>query len=226
MCKRLMVFLALLVGVMAMMGTEETMAFPRVGGWGVSCPIVNGVPKCSLYCDALLKGVGNPDVNPTSVDCILENITMQVLCANHGDQDGGEGRVFTFDGTTTETVLINWDSFTSNGQAVADVYFSDCSFYNKVKDLTDVCINPNWYIIPPSGWTPGWQEGDECSENSTGGTFTVLETDVAIITYGDDGYYYAVTGHCTLNTDPTNPGYSCTETDRGRCADSTCSNIL
>jgi len=228
MCKKVLITAVLCVGLVAMCGIAEVKAWPRVAGWGVSCPDLNGdgLPDCSLYCDALLKGVGNPDVNPTSVDCILANTQMRVMCANNGDNDGGVGRVFTLEGTTYQTIDINWDNFTSKGQAVADVYFSDCSFYDTVKDVTDVCINPNWYIIPPAGWTPDWEEGDACEENPElpGGTFTILDTDVAIVTNADDGYYYAVAGNCTL--DSVSSEYMCTEYARGRCDDSTCSNIF
>jgi hypothetical protein len=209
MWKRLFVTAVLCVGLMAIQFPKEVEAGPRIAGGGIR---LGG----SLYCDAFLTGVGNPDINPVDVECTLSNTYMQVQCMNNGGGIGGLGIVFDEDGQTSAIVPITWDDFTSNGKAAADVYFSDCVFYDAVADVTDICINPNWSIIPPAECNP--DPGAELD-----GTFTVLETDVTITSILEDDSYYRLILHCTLDID--NSDYLCSEEAKGRCNDPTCSNI-
>jgi len=199
MCKRFVVTVVLCVGLTAMMGVNDAKAWPRITGWGMS--------SGSVHCDAFLQGIGNPDVNPLYVDCGLSNITMAVQCMNNGGGTGGEGNPFTFEGATSTSYPITWDSFTSKGKATADVEFTDNDLYLLIEAYlaahpeTEICQNPNWSIISP----------DE------GGTVTVLSTDVCITIEDEDGSYYFVEGNCVLNADdPDDLFYACTESGSGK----------
>ena len=209
MYKRLFVTAVLCVGLMAISVPEVAKAAPRIAGGGLR---TGG----SVYCDAFLTGVGNPDINPVSVECSLYNTTMAVSCMNNGDGTGGVGTVFDMEDTTSAIIPITWAEFTSNGKAAAAVHFTDCNFYAAVADRTDICINRNWSVIPPAECNPD-------PEITVDGTFTVLETDVTITSLLEDESYYRLILHCTLNT--TTDEYLCSETAKGKCADSTCSNI-
>ena len=199
MCKRLFVTVVLCVSLMAILGTEEAKAWPRITGWGMS--------SGSVHCDAFLQGIGNPDVNPIWVDCGLSNISMAVSCMNNGGGTGGEGNPFIVKRATVTSDPITWASFTSKGKATADVPFTDFDLYELIQEYlaanpeTEVCQNPNWSIISPA----------------EGGTFTVFSTDVCITIEDEDGSYYFVEGNCVLNAnDPDDPFYACTESGGGR----------
>ena len=207
MCKRLFVTAVLCVSLMAMMGIKDAKAWPRITGWGLS--------GGSVHCDAILQGIGNPDINPLWVDCGLSNITMAVQCMNHGGGTGGEGNPFTFEGATGSSYPITWADFTSKGKATADVEFTDCDLFELVQDYlavnpeTEVCVNPNWSIIEPICTVDG--NGDTVV---TGGTVDVLSTDVCITIEDEDASYYYVEGYCTL--DAANDVYNCTQTGSGK----------
>jgi len=204
MWKRLFVTAVLCVGLMAMMGVKDAKAWPRITGWGLS--------GGSAHCDAFLQGIGNPGVNPIWVDCGLSNITMAVQCMNNGGGTGGLGNPFTFEGAAAmNSDPITWADFTSKGKATADVEFTDCDLYELIEDYLaanpeiEVCQNHNWSIIEPY-----------CGEDPdiTGGTVTVLSTDVCITIEDEFNDYYFVEGYCTW--DEVEQVYECTETGSGK----------
>lgn len=234
MSKKIFVTAMLCVGLMAIWGSGVAHAWPRITGWTLGCTDKNLdgeidlLTECSLNCDAFIQGLGNPFNNDYAVDCYLNNIEMEVLCQTLGGGTGGEAGIpfgLTL-GEESATHLINWEDFVSNGKAVASLYFSDCQFYDIVKDF-DVCQNSNWSIIPPSGWSETWEtDNPDCAdvEGVTNGRFDVTATDVCIEVNDPDKDFYYVVGRCTLDkTDPTDIIYNCEtlDSDKGVCADYT-----
>jgi len=206
MFKKLFLTAMFCMGLMTIMGLEEAKAWPRIGGWGLSFS--------SVHCDALLQGIGNPEINPLWVECQLSNISMAVSCENNGGGTGGLGNPFNFEGVTANSTPITWDDFTSKGKATADVTFTDCDFYDLVQEYladnteVEVCQNHNWSIVEPI-----CQDGEYVS----GGKVSVLSTDVCIEIVDEDNDFYFAQGYCELNTDdPEDIHYDCTKYDSGR----------
>jgi len=222
--KRLFLIAVLCVGLMFIWGTAEVKAWPRISGWGLSCPDTDGdgLPNCSVYVNAYMLGLGNPEVNAVYVDATLSDIHLEALCQNNGGGTGGDGWPFVeVIGSTSETTEIGWKDFISKGKAVANLYFNDCEFYELIKDVDGICQNDNWSIIPPSeyeAWVDGGRMDEDCVEDNTGGgTFTVTSTFVEITVRDESGDVYYAEGSCTLNRDdPLDVKYECIPGPSGR----------
>jgi hypothetical protein len=196
MFKKLFVTAVLCIGMLAMSGTQEAKAWPRVGGWGLSFG--------SVTCDSFWKAIGNTDVNYARVECELLVEEVQLQCVNNGGGTGGLGTPFTFYGLIIGSELLTDQNLIGKGKAWSEITFTDQDLYDALfgggyEFPQDVCQNPNWSVIPPE----------------SGGTIIITKTSVILSGYatnnrGEVILTDQVEGYCTLNmADPNDMFYEC-----------------
>jgi hypothetical protein len=98
----------------------------------------------SLTCEEVLKGVKNPDTNPSRVDCIVTSTLVETLCVNPNFHDVQPGESAT-QVTVFGSELLSSENFDKKkGTATATVLIplaDDLGLTN------EVCVNPNWHLI-------------------------------------------------------------------------------
>lgn len=98
----------------------------------------------SLSCEELLKGVKNPDTNPSASKCTVTGTLVETLCqnpANHDVRPGQAATQVTFFGFEP---LSSDDFDKTKGTGSVSVLVTD----DPLLGLTDdACVNPNWHLI-------------------------------------------------------------------------------
>jgi hypothetical protein len=97
----------------------------------------------SLACGIAVKGVPNPDTNPSELVCTATITLVEFLCenpTNHQTSPGTSGRRTVIVGTT-EFNAANIDKKKGTGTAEAHL---ETDFVVTNED----CVNPNWNVLP------------------------------------------------------------------------------
>ena len=207
MLKKVFMTVVLCIGLVAVWGLQEAKAWPRPANWGLK--------PGSVVCEALWKGAGNTTKDDSTLDvtCNLSWIKLEGSCQNFGGGTGGEGNPFSkiIEGTSN-TITLDGSNIDGKGQADSKNYFSDCDFYDLIKERDDLCVNPNWSVIPPKDCVE--------PEPEVVGSLLVTATYVCIEIYDVDTDFSYVEGYCTLEFDPVESKYYyyCDEWGSGRAA--------
>lgn len=193
MFKKLFVTAVLCVGMLAMSGTQEAKAWPRISGWGLGLG--------SIICTSDWQGIGNTYVNPATAECTVYFDEVQVPCINNGGGTGGLGNPFYISASVTADDLL-FTPIDGKGKAAGvkitfeagDIYtaiFGDGPIPEEVCDQND-----NWTVDPD-------------------GEIVVTEARVQIIGIDENGINKVeLWGQCTLNVDAGL--YDCTTTSNER----------
>jgi len=182
MYKKFFVASILCMGLLAFAGIKEAKAWPTTTGWGWN--------PGSIECYSDWKGIGNPEINPTSAVCNGFINKVLINCITNGGGTGGVGLPFDVEGVDVsgeDFVLPDSDDgIDGRGLGSASIYFSDSDLIDSLAAAgitpEDVCQNKNWDIDPNGG-------------------VTVLNAFVQIIGFDDDVAVSELWGECTLNTE-------------------------
>ena len=137
MIKRILAVGLLSIVVLATLGVEAQAHYTYVKGKLV---------YHSLECEEVLKGVKNPDTNPSRVDCIVVSNVVETLCSNPAgnDVDPGNSATQVTVGGTTQLTSNNFNK--QKGLATALVVIPLADDLGLTSATPGVCVNPNWNL--------------------------------------------------------------------------------
>jgi hypothetical protein len=216
MFKKVFMIVILCVGLGGIGGLQEAKAWFRpAGGFGARLS--------SFVCEADWKGAGNTTKEDYGswITCNLSWINVQGSCENYGGGTGGEGTVFTKEipGSESSTIQLEAQDFDGKGQTSSENEIQTCNFYYELEQQGDVCINPNWSIIPPPDCDAPNYPGVNTAPLYVTGTWMCIEA------WDADTDFSYIEGYCTLYTEddtgPLGPDYYyyvCDEKGRGKGA--------
>jgi hypothetical protein len=99
----------------------------------------------SLSCEEVLKGVKNPDTNPSQVTCTVTGTVVETLCQNPANQDVAPGKAATQITFIASEPLSSEDFNKKKGEGSVRILISDEATLGVTS--ADGCVNPNWNII-------------------------------------------------------------------------------
>lgn len=99
----------------------------------------------SLACGITVKGVPNPDTNPSALTCTATITEVEFLCENPTSHQVNPGQ------SARRTVVVSTAEFNDDnidkkkGVGTAEAHI-DTGFVVTNED----CVNPNWHVVPDS----------------------------------------------------------------------------
>jgi hypothetical protein len=168
MLKRLLLIGMLCLCLIALVGTDAS----------ARCRVVGGVLKCGSVCaDALLKGVGTPDILDSWVCVSLGPTLVDLYCLNKGGNSStGEGNPFF----PVDTNIAGGDS----------IQVSDLTDENRGTVLKEICFEDS-LIFEQLSEDPNFPDAEEYCQNNNWGfdpnRILIRETWVYYATYAADG---------------------------------------
>jgi hypothetical protein len=134
---------SLAVSMVFMLGVMSPTASALVTSTTVSgCTLYKkSLGQCSVFVDAILKGLGNVRTNPTAFAATMFKISGQVFCVNPaGNSSEANGQPFTdLPVELSAGDAVTQDEITKNGKSLSDVAFHDADILKALAD-NDVAL--------------------------------------------------------------------------------------